>query len=88
MAITDQDLCESPEPSNLVDGVPMETDDDACGNPCSLEEACDQCVEYWQMMRDEGYWKDGTGWTDKGLRDQGWARVRVIELYGQEGSDG
>jgi hypothetical protein len=25
--------------------------------------------EYWQRMRDEGFWKDGTGWTDKGMRE-------------------
>lgn len=26
---------------------------------------CSVCAEYWDRMRDEGFWVDGKGWTDK-----------------------
>jgi hypothetical protein len=39
-----------------------------CGRPCNPKNPCDECVEYWNRMEREGYWKDGR-WTDKGWRE-------------------
>lgn len=44
-------------------------DHSVCGNPCSPDNACDACIEYWHRMRSEGYWEDGVGWTDKLWRE-------------------
>ena len=44
-------------------------ENDDCGQPCPPDIDCEECVRYWARMRDEGYWKDITGWTDKGLRE-------------------
>lgn len=37
--------------------------------PCAPEETCSICAPYWDRMRTEGYWRDGSGWTAKGLRE-------------------
>lgn len=47
----------------------MPPDEELCGQPCDVERACDECVVYWQRMRDAGYWKNGTGWTASGMRE-------------------
>jgi len=47
--------------------------DDEDNIPC--DEPCDPannnlcCLEYWDRMRREGFWKDRSGWTEKGLRE-------------------
>jgi len=45
-----------------------------CGRPCPPErgEPCDDCREYWQRMRREGYWTDDGGWTEKAKEE--WKR--------------
>ena len=40
-----------------------------CGNPCSPDVTCDECEEYWNRMRVEGYWTDNNGWTNKGWQE-------------------
>ena len=40
-----------------------------CEKPCAPDVACEECVGYWERMRHEGYWNDGQGWTDKGMRE-------------------
>jgi hypothetical protein len=49
----------------------MEDDEAAieCESPCAPDAACEECIVYWARMRDEGYWKDGSGWTDKGMKE-------------------
>ena len=45
--------------------------EDLCGHPCSPEVVyCDDCVEYWNRMEDEGLWDRKIGrWTEKGWRE-------------------
>ena len=40
-----------------------------CGHPCAPDDNCAECEDYWDRMRYEGYWKDGEGWTAKGMRE-------------------
>ena len=40
-----------------------------CGQPCPVENPCDECQEYWDRMREQKYWKDGFGWTDKAIKE-------------------
>ena len=40
-----------------------------CGNPCPPDNACEDCQEYWDRMRNEGYWVDGEGWTEKARQE-------------------
>ena len=40
-----------------------------CSGPCSPDAACDECTEYWNRMRVEGYWTDNKGWTNRGWRE-------------------
>ena len=49
--------------------VDLPPDEEPCGKPCDVEHACSECVIYWQRMRDEGLWIDGSGWTDRGLKE-------------------
>jgi len=44
-------------------------DEAKCGRPCAPERSCNECIPYWERMRNEGYWKDGSGWTKKGMRE-------------------
>lgn len=45
---------------------PEETE--SCGHPCAPNKPCSaECSAYWDRMRREGFWKDGTGWTPKGM---------------------
>ena len=44
-------------------------DEQECGQPCPPPLACDECASYWQRMRVEGFWKDSTGWTQKGWKE-------------------
>lgn len=44
-------------------------DESMCGEPCNPFRACDNCAEYWQRMRANGYWDDTKGWTEKGWRE-------------------
>lgn len=48
---------------------PSMEDIEECGCPCPPDIPCQGCAEYWDRMRHEGYWKDATGWTDKGMRE-------------------
>lgn len=45
-------------------------DEDAqvCSNPCDPSDPCEECAEYWDRMRREGFWTDGR-WTEKGWRE-------------------
>lgn len=46
-------------------------DESTCGQPCSPNSACDECVDYWQRMVNEGLWdREQHRWTDKG-----WASI-------------
>jgi hypothetical protein len=51
---------------NRVDPAEDET---TCNKPCDPAVECEHCADYWQRMRDEGFWVDGKGWTDKGIRE-------------------
>ena len=42
--------------------------DSGCDGPCAVDSGCEVCEEYWQRMRDEGLWIDGTGWTERAFR--------------------
>ena len=43
--------------------------EEACEQPCSPQSNCPDCVTYWNRMRAEGFWVDGTGWTSKGWKE-------------------
>ena len=49
-----------------VDALVEEESD--CGKPCDPTNPCDECAEYWQRMKAEGYW-DGHSWTPKGWKE-------------------
>jgi hypothetical protein len=40
-----------------------------CGEPCSPDNPCPECEQYWLRMVAEGYWINGSGWTEKALRE-------------------
>ena len=40
-----------------------------CQKPCSPDSGCEECAEYWDRMRREGFWVDGQGWTNKAVRE-------------------
>lgn len=40
-----------------------------CQRPCDPNAHCPDCAPYWDRMRAEGFWMDGIGWTDAGLRE-------------------
>ena len=40
-----------------------------CDRPCPADDPCEECADYWNRMRKEGFWKDGVGWTNKALRE-------------------
>lgn len=40
-----------------------------CKQPCDPVSGCDECAEYWDRMRAEGFWVDGSGWTDCGMKE-------------------
>lgn len=40
-------------------------DEDGPCWPCPAEARCPRCHPYWQRMRDEGFWDDDEGWTEK-----------------------
>jgi len=40
-----------------------------CQSPCDPQRACSYCADYWQRMRDEGFWIDGKGWTQKAVQN-------------------
>lgn len=40
-----------------------------CGKPCDPALGNECCAGYWERMRNEGYWIDGKGWTNKGMRE-------------------
>lgn len=43
---------------------------DGCGQPCPPNNACDECAEYWQRMKEEGFWDAKKNcWTEKGIRE-------------------
>lgn len=48
-------------------------DDHKCGCPCDPRDGCDECAEYWERMRDEGFWIDGKGWTNKAVWE--WTKI-------------
>ena len=43
--------------------------EEACDKPCAPDAGCEECTGYWDRMRSEGYWKDGEGWTARGMRE-------------------
>ena len=43
-----------------------------CDEPCDPALGCDLCADYWSRMRDQGYWKDGAGWTAAAFKE--WAK--------------
>lgn len=43
--------------------------DKKCKKPCPPDDACLSCQRYWDHMREQGYWEDGVGWTDKALKE-------------------
>ena len=49
--------------------VNMALEEEDCSKPCPPGQACDECAGYWQRMRDEGYWRDGEGWTLRGQQE-------------------
>jgi hypothetical protein len=40
-----------------------------CSKPCHPNADCPICAEYWDRMRREGFWQDGKGWTEKGMKE-------------------
>ena len=40
-----------------------------CQKPCLPDSDCEECAEYWDRMRTEGFWVDGQGWTDKAVQE-------------------
>jgi len=46
-----------------------EEDEEDCQKPCPPDSPCEECDTYWKRMKREGFWKDGTGWTDKGIAE-------------------
>jgi hypothetical protein len=49
----------------------MERHDEKCCWPCPPDNCCLSCEHYWQSMRDQGFWEDGVGWTDKAMKEMG-----------------
>ena len=47
----------------------MKEENNHCGNPCPPDDACENCQEFWDRMRAEGYWVDGEGWTEKARQE-------------------
>jgi len=45
----------------------------SCEKPCHPDSGCPICAEYWDRMRHEEFWKDGSGWTEKARRE--WVKV-------------
>jgi len=41
-----------------------------CEQPCHPGNDCQFCAEYWERMKDQGFWEDGQ-WTDKAFREWG-----------------
>ncbi|KKM61354.1 hypothetical protein LCGC14_1532600 [marine sediment metagenome] len=39
-----------------------------CHQPCHPDSGCDECIDYWQRMINEGFW-DNQGWTDKAWKE-------------------
>jgi len=52
-----------------ADGQDIEDEESNCQDPCHPDDNCPECQEYWDRMRSAGLWKDGGGWTDKGMRE-------------------
>ena len=51
-----------------TDDAPSSEEND-CQKPCDPATSCPYCADYWERMRAEGYWIDGKGWTNKGMRE-------------------
>ncbi len=49
--------------------LPGEQEITHCKKPCPTQQPCLSCQAYWQKMREEGYWEDGRGWTNKALKE-------------------
>ena len=48
----------------------LDIDEDMrCGNPCPPHNPCEDCIGYWEEMKEQGFWKDGEGWTDKAIKE-------------------
>lgn len=37
--------------------------------PCPPEAHCPKCAPYWARMREEGFWDEDEGWTDKAMKE-------------------
>jgi hypothetical protein len=46
-----------------------EEDELDCRKPCDPNVGCGVCADYWARMRRQGFWKDGVGWTEAGMRE-------------------
>lgn len=44
-------------------------EEETCGKPCPPHDPCDECRDYWDRMKKEGFWIDGKGWTEKATRE-------------------
>ena len=60
---------ESESINNTMNSDTMTDPEIPCGEPCSPYDPCPECEAYWQRMRDEGFWKDGEGWTEKAQKE-------------------
>lgn len=47
----------------------IEDDDNECQKPCPPSVQCEFCDNYWDEMKQLGYWRDDIGWTDKGFKE-------------------
>ena len=46
-----------------------DVDSQACEKPCHPNSECEICAEYWHRMRQEKFWIDGKGWTNKAFKE-------------------
>lgn len=47
----------------------QEDAEEECGMPCSPVSPCEECESHWIRMREEGFWVDGQGWSDKAMKE-------------------
>ena len=40
-----------------------------CLKPCNANAPCDDCEEYWNRMRAEGFWDDSIGWSARAIKE-------------------
>jgi hypothetical protein len=48
----------------------LDDDESQCRNPCDPTDNCPECADYWERMRQEGFWDEHAHrWTERGWRD-------------------